>query len=318
MPTAERAQWIQALWTAVCQRVQRPVAGVRLEAAEVERIAHQLIEAFFLAYPDGPSSKEAALHWLAQRAAPRALEWVAAQRRLTGNWDASRDPEATWWEKNPDFDELRHRTSEGSLTSRAWHEVGAILHRRARPVLMRAGVGEDDVEDVFMETLAELTQARRDEAGPLEKMTVFEELPRFFATMVERRGISWLRKQSARKRQATNPALAEPLDAPESPILRTLSDPRTSSPAGQPWENATFDRIHAACRDALSEFEWYLVTALFVEGTHTRLDLAEDRWVLEQLGVTPSDSESKRRRRLNLFIEEALAKLGRRLEHCDL
>lgn len=318
MPTAERTQWIQSLWTTVCQRVQRPVAGVRLVTADVERLARELLQEFFQAFPEGPDSQETAQHWLAERAPVRALTWLAAERRRTGNWDAGRDPDATWWERNPDFDELRRRSPEGALESRAWQEVGELLRRRARPVLARIGVAEDDIEDVIMETLAELTQARQDNSGPLEKMTVFEELPRFFATMVERRGISWLRKQSARKRQASNPALSEPLDAPESPILRTLADPLSDAKHRQPWENATFDRIYASCRDALNDFEWYLITALFVESTHTRLELAEDPWVLEQLGVKREDSESKRRRRLNLFIEEALAKLGRRLEICDL
>ncbi len=320
MPAAERTEWIKVWWPAVCVRVQRPVAGVRLEPDIVGRIAREVMLSFFEAFPEGPDSKEAALHWLASRAAPRALVWLAAERQRTGQPEVGRDPDGTWWEKNPDFDDLRRRTADGALTSKAWGETSVILRRRALPALARAGVSEDDAEDVFMEALAELTQARSDGTGPLEKMTVFEELPRFFATMAERRGISWQRKLSARKRQATNPALAEPLDAPDSPILRTLADPRVggTASASAPWANATFDRIFAASRAVLSKFEWHLVVALFVEGTHTRLDLAEDPWVLGELGVTPADSESKRRRRLNLFVEEALAKLGRHLETCDL
>jgi hypothetical protein len=39
---------------------------------------------------------------------------------------------------------------------------------------------------------------------------------------------------------------------------------------------------------------------------------------MEHLGITGRASESKRRRRLNLFVEEALAKLGARLRVCDL
>lgn len=314
------ARWLEVLWPALCARVRRPVGGVCLEGGPVSALASGLIEEFLAAHPELPASFEQAQQWFASRASARTLAWLGEERRRSGDWQLGRDAEALAWERNPDFDELRRRTDEGALVSRAWGEAGAVLRRRGLPVLQRLGVGEDDAEDVFMETLGELTQARTDGGSPLDKMTVFEELPRFFATMIERRGISWLRKLTARKRQATNPAYAEPLDAPESAVRRTLADPRAGvAVAGsEPWASATFDRLYAACRTALSELEWHLVIVLFVEATHTRLDLASDPWVLEQLGLLPQDSESKRRRRLNLFIEEALAKLGRRLEVADV
>lgn len=314
------ARWLEALWPVLCARVRRPVGGVRLPDERVAALAGGLIEEFLAAHPEPPAGLEQAQQWFAVRAAPRALAWLAEERKRSGDWQAGRDPEALAWEKNPDFDELRRRTGEGALVSRAWGGVGEVLRWRGLPVLQRLGISGEDAEDVFMETLAELTQARADGGSPLDKMAVFEELPRFFATMIERRGISWLRKISARKRQATNPAYAEPLDAPESALRRTLADPRAgaAAAASEPWASATFDRLYAACRTALNELEWHLVIVLFVEATHTRLDLASDPWVLEQLGLTAGDSESKRRRRLNLFIEEALAKLGRRLEVADV
>lgn len=311
--------WLEVLWPAVCVRVQRPVAGVRLDAENTVRVARSVFHDFLDAHPEPPASVEAAQQWLVGRASAAALNWVAAERRRTGDPDLHRDPEALWWPHNPDFDQLRVRDAGGVLTSPGWEVAEPVLRRRAMTVLARMGVMDEDAEDVVMESLGELTQARSD-GGPLEKMTVFEELPRFFATMVDRRGISWLRKQSARKRQASNPSLADPMDAPDSAARRTLADPRSSRPhdGRAPWESAHFDTIHAACRNALSDFEWHLLTTLFVEGTHTRLDLANDGWVLEQAGLDPSASESKRRRRLNLYIEEALARLGRALEHADL
>ncbi len=316
MATKEAAQWIDVLWPAVCARTRRPVAGVLLNAGAASGVAEEIFEGFLEQFPTQPGTWEHVQHWLTTRAAPAALEWVAGERARTGNNEAFRDPDRTAWERNPDFASLRRRTADGALTSRDWGMVEPILWRRSASVLTRLGVAEDDARDVFMETLAELTQART-EPGPLEKMSVFEELPRFFATMIERRGISWLRKVSAKKRQPTNPAFTDRLDDPDSTLSRTLTDPR-SVQNGEPWRHANFDRIHAACRGALSEFEWHLVVALFVEGTHTRLDLAEDAWVLDHLGAARGDSESKRRRRLNLFIEEALAKLGRQLETCDI
>lgn len=322
MPTASDllpAGWLEVLWPAVCARVQRPVAGVKLEAAATARVASTVFGTFLDAHPEPPATVEAALQWLAGRASAAAVAWVASERRRTGDPNLHRDPEAVAWEKNPDFDALRERDEGGVLTSREWAVAEPVLRRRAFPVLARIGVKDEDAEDVIMESLGELTQARPG-GGLLEKMNVFEELPRFFATMAERRGISWLRRQTARKRQASNPGLADSMDAPDSATRRTLADPRSSrSHDGRaPWESATFDAIHAGCRNALTDFEWHLLTVLFVEGTHTRLDLANDPWVLEQAGLEATASESKRRRRLNLYIEEALARLGRALEHADL
>jgi hypothetical protein len=314
------AAWLEALWPAVCARVQRPVAGVLLDRAGTGRVAAGVMGAFLDAHAEPPASVEAAHEWLAGRAASAALAWVAGERRRAGDPGLYRDAEALAWERNPDFDALRVRGPDGVLTSRDWVVAEPVLRRRAVPVLARLGVKDEDAEDVIMEALGELTQARVDGGGPLEKMQVFEELPRFFAIMAERRAISWLRKQSARKRQASHPARAEPMDAPDSAARRTLADPRSGSAvdAPAPWESASFDAIHRACGPALTDFQWHLLSALFVEGTHTRLDLANDPWVLEQAGLDPAASESKRRRRLNLYIEDALGRLGRALEDADL
>jgi len=300
-PTLMPAGWLEMLWPAVCTRVRHPVGGVRLDPAATARVAAGVLQAFIAAHPEPPASLEAAQQWVAARAAAAALDWVAEERRRTGDPEGHRDPETAAWERNPDFEALRVRDAGGVLTSREWAVAEPVLRRRALPALARQGIRDEDAQDVLMEALGELTQARPGEGGPLEKMRVFEELPRFFATMAERRGISWLRKQSARKRQASNPALAEPLDAPASAVLRTLADPRSALPHAPeaPWEGASFDAIQAACRPALTDFEWHLLSALFVEGTHTRLELAGEPWVLEQAGLAPSDSESKRRRRLN-------------------
>ena len=314
------AGWLEVLWPAVCARVRRPVAGVLLDRAVTARVAARVMGEFLEAHAEPPWSVEAAHEWLAGRAAPAALAWVAAERRRAGDPQLYRDAAALAWERNPDFDSLRARGPDGALTSRDWALAEPVLRRRAVPVLARLGVKDEDAEDVIMEALGELTQARSDGGGPLEKMQVFEELPRFFAIMAERRAISWRRKQTARKRQASDPARAEPIDAPDSAARRTLADPRAGRPADSPapWESATFEAIRRACGPALTDFQWHLLTALFVEGTHTRLDLANDPWVLEQAGLDPAASESKRRRRLNQYLEDALGRLGRALEDADL
>jgi hypothetical protein len=313
----EASEWIATLWPLVCARSRRPVSGVRLGPEMAGEVAETVFGDFLDAFPRAPGSWESVQHWLTSRVAPQALATVAALRRSTGDWQAARDHQRTFWERNPDFDALRRRGSDGALLSREWSLVEPVLWQRALPLLRRVGVGEEDSRDVFMETLAELTAARLDE-GPMERMLVFEELPRFFAVMVERRGISWLRKISARKRTPMHPSLTERLDAPDNALARSLADPASLPSGAQPWANAGFDRIHEACHTALTDFEWHVVEALFVEASHTRISLAEDPWVMEQLDINHAASESKRRRRLNLFIEEALAKLGARLKTCDI
>ncbi len=312
------AAWISRLWPMVCGRARRPVGGIALPVAAAGEVATAVFEEFLDAFPRAPGSWEAVQHWLTARVAPLALAKAAALRRREGDWQAARDETRVSWERNPNFDTLRRRGPGGELVSEEWTLVYPILWQRSVPVLRKLGISDEDARDVFSETMVELT-APRDDAGPLEKMLVFEELPRFYAMMVERRGITWLRKISAQKRAPTNPALGDSLDAPDSLLAMAMADPvSVAHAAARPWERVGFDRIYTACKAALTDFEWHLVEALFVEGSHTRLSLAGDPWVLGHLGLPVDASESKRRRRLNLFIESALSRLGAELENHDL
>jgi hypothetical protein len=285
----------------------RDVAG---EVAE--DVFHELIES----RDPPPRTWEAALHWLTSRVSPAATQHIAAERESQNDPNYGRDPARSYWPRNPHFGKLRQRSADGALTSREWNVVDPILWARAGSVFAKFGIGEDDGRDIYMETFAEMAAAKL-EPGPLEAMKVFEELPRFFNVMLERRAISWMRKRGAKKRQADNPALSQRLDDPDSPLMNLLADP-ASALDRDPWASVSFEQIHASCRSHLSDFEWHLINALFVEGSHTRLDLATDAWVLEQMGMRGKDSESKRRRGINAVLETSLAKLGRALGEVDL
>lgn len=317
MPASDCRQWIDELWPLVCSRAMRPLGGILLDQQTAARVAEEVFSDFLTQFPQRPGSWESVHHWLTSRVRPLALATVEEERRSRGDWQAFRDRQRSAWDRNPDFDALRRRSADGALLSREWDGVATFLWKAAQPPLLRLGISEEDARDIQMETLTELTRASKS-AGTLEKLHVFEELPKLFATMIERRAISWLRKCSAQKRRPVNPAFTERLDDPDNPIGHRLADPRTDSGGEAPWANAGFDRIRTACRGALTDFEWHLVEVLFVEATHSRQDLVDDPWILEQLGVPLNSSESKRRRRLNLFIDEALARLGRKLSDCDL
>ena len=317
MPAPDCREWIDDLWPLVCQRARRPLGGILLDRAGAGVIAAEVFSDFLAEFPQRPGSWETVLHWLTSRVRLPALARVAEERRRHGDWQLFRDPQKLAWEQNPDFDALRRRSAESALLSRGWDSAAAILERASKPVFQRLGISEEDSRDLQNETLAELTRASAT-PGALEKLLVFEELPKLFATMIERRTISWLRKVSAQKRRATNPAYTEPLDDPDNAAARRLTAPGTAPSGDSPWVSAGFDRIRSACRGVLTDFEWHLVEVLFVDASHTRGDLVSDAWTMEHLGVTPADSESKRRRRLNEFIDNALSCLGRALHECDL
>jgi hypothetical protein len=290
--------------------------GLRLPAPAASEIAEEVFHELIESREPIPKNWEATLHWLTSRVTPAATRHIAEERAVQADPDYARDAAKTYWERNPDFAKLRQRNADGSLTSREWNVVDPILWARSGSVFQKLGIGEEDGRDVYMEAFAELAAARTG-AGPLEQMVVFEELPRFFLVMLERRAISWLRKRSARKRQADNPALSDRLDDPDSPLANLLAEP-ASLPGSDPWARVGFEQIHAACRSHLSDFEWHLINALFVEGSHTRLELATDPWVLEQMGMNSRDSESKRRRGVNSVLEGSLARLGRAMAEADL
>ena len=285
-----------------------------LPAAGIAKIARELLEA---AIEDEDIADPAELsRRVLSSAVPAALEWLALERRTTLDHDLGRDPSRCYWAHNPNFDALRERDAAGALTSREWDQTVPILRQRAAPIMRGHSLTDEDGDDVLMQTLAELLQART-EPTPMDGMKVFEELPRFFANMIDRRTISWLRKRSARKRQASNPALSDSINDPDSTLGNRLVD-SASSPSSDPIQRTHFHRIRAACESALSPFEWHLVEALFVEATHTRLDLASDPWVLEQMDIEPGASESKRRRALNVIVEAALMRLGSAVQEADL
>ncbi len=317
MPASDCREWIEELWPLVCQRALRPLGGIRLDKGAAGEVAAEVFADFLAAFPRRPGAWETVLHWLSSRVRPLALSRVAEERRRRGDSELFRDPQKTAWERNPDFDALRRRSPDGALLSREWDAAAPILTRAAQPVFYRLGIGEEDARDLQNETLAELTRASA-APGALEKLLVFEELPKLFATMIERRTISWLRKASAVKRRTAHPAYTEPLDDPDNAAARRLAASDAGASGDCPWEHAGFDRIRRACRAVLSDFEWHLVEVLFVDASHTRGDLAGDAWTLQQLGISADSSESKRRRHLNLVIDDALARLGRALRECDL
>lgn len=311
---ADPDRFFDRYWRKVCAKVRRPLSGLLLPEEAVAGLATRVFEAFYTEFDAMPARAEGA-KFLLGRALREALEHTAAERERSGDRDRFHNPEEQLYDHNLDLLALQQHSAEGRLNSPEWNHLPAVLRGRAWSVLRRCGVPEDECEDLFIDTLAALAQVReKDDRAPIEQLTVFEEVVPLFTTMVHNRGVSWLRKRSARKNRPNNPEFAESLDDPD----RHKVAASTADATAGPWDGLSFDRIYEGCRDCLSELEWHVLTVLFVEANATRGDLADDPWVMEQMGVSPASSMGNRRRHLNRHLQSALDKLGNCLKTRDL
>ena len=312
MISAPIAGWLDVLWEAVCLRAVRPVTGVLLDQKGIAEVAQDTFAEFLESGGPPEATLQAMLTVLAQPAQGQALKHVAKRRTSDGDTDLLRDPEKKFWEKNPVMPALIERGGQGELRSNEWGIAEPVLWQRASPIYRKLRINETDARDVYAETMADFLKARPDLAScPFSEMLVFEELPRLFGVVAERRAISWVRKQTTLKMQPNQTGLS--LDDPDV----GLTEPQTLE-NDDPLESATFSQMRGRCGEALDDFEWHIVEALFVEGDKTRDELVMEDWILLQMEVDPAASRSTKLRRLNGVIADALARLGRALKETDL
>ena len=310
------------LWQLTARWAGRPYAGVLLPSAEQGTVAARVFEGILQAWRVLPDHTEF-LAWLQREAQQQALAHTAEQRAETGRADLWHDPEWQSGEAVVDLRALRQRDPGGNYTSPEWHKVHEILRRRAMRILpgLRSGplvLPDSTVEDVFMEALTELVRDRPGKGALLDELVLWEQVPPVFNTIVRRTGLDWLRSEGQRKNQPNSPLLRTSFDDPDAGLADTHADPESARAAIDPWHGVTFDRIHKACADCLSPLQWQIITAIYIEETATRLDLASDPDVLRQLGVAPAASESTRRRAINTQLEAAIAHLATCLQTHDV
>ncbi len=304
-------EWLDSLWEAVCVRAAYPLPGLALDREGIEEVARRTFGQFMESGGDPESSLKMMLSVLTRRVQGCALGFVAEKRRGAGDPNLYRDSEKARWESNPEFPDLVSRGKDGVLASEGWVETEKILWKRASVIYRRLGIKDHDARDVYSEAVADFLKARTDPAGcPFRKMLVFEEVPRLFAAVAERRGISWIRKQGTRRMEPNQSGLS--FDDPEiKGIEGRLPE------EGDSLVNATFDRIRAGCGGVLTELEWHLIEVIFVEEQMTRDQLIQEKWIPEVLGVKLGASRSTKLRRLNDLLVGALTNLGKALEEVD-
>ncbi|MFT4548431.1 MAG: hypothetical protein ACI8XO_000868 [Verrucomicrobiales bacterium] len=298
--------FFDAYWRVVCAKVRRPLSGVLLPDDVVVDEATLVFEEFLAEFDSLPSSGEIGT-FLTGRALRRGLEATACARAREDDPQRFYNPEEQFYDRNLDLVSLQQRSGDGRFESTEWGGLPSVLKGRAVAVLRRCGVPDGAIDDVFVDCLAALAIVReKDGIAPIEQLTIFEEVVPLFTTMVHNRGVSWLRKQSAQKNRPNNPAYGESLDDPDK-FITPASD---QAGGGGPFDGLTFDAMYESCCDCLSELEWHILTALFVEANVTRGDLANDSVVMKMMQVKASSSLGNRRRHLNKHLESALEKLG--------
>lgn len=319
--TAASPDWPH-LWQLVTRWAGRPFGGVVLPATEAGKVAVTVFEDLPRVWPRLPAHAEL-LGWLQREAQQRALVHTARQRAATCQPDLWHDP--AWQPGEPvlDMAALRRRDARGGYSSPEWQRLHDVLKRRALRILpgVRHGaltLPESAADDVFMEALAELIRERPEKGTLLDELPLWEHVPPVFNTIVKRRGIDWLRREAQRKNEPNASSRQSSFDDPDTHLAEVLPDPASSGGVSDPLHGVTFDRIYRACAKCLTDIQWHIITAIYIEETATRLDLASNEDLLRQLDVSPASSESTRRRAINAQLEAAITHLAECLQTRDV
>lgn len=310
LENANRENWLELLWPCVWRKTHRPIAGILLGDDECTLVAARTLQGQF-DFLCACTRVDEAIPRLQQLAGKAATSWVRDLRDRTKDQDHARDRELTRWAKNPWLTQLRHRSAEGALESKEWDTAEPILWQRSVAIWKKLNIRDDDARDVYMETLTDFLKPRT-EGCPLASMDLFEELPRLFSTVAERRGISWIRKQTALKNRPNHRSHVVSIDDEDTGVARSLTTEQSSD-----WSQLSFDEIRMACGNVLSNAEWFLLDAIYVKQSHTRNQMVDDPEMQEWLGIESSASLSTRQRQLNALLADALARLGKAMQETD-
>lgn len=298
-------EFFEKLWRATYRRAKRPVEGVLLSDEAASTLAAEIFENLLDRYKLRPSDAEFSAEAM-EGAHDHARHNVAGERTGSSDPQVYHDPKDTRYEKNLDLDRLRKKGKEG-FSDREWNGLDPILRPFGFHLLLRKGLGNQDAEDVYLETFAELARERaKDGKAPIESIVVFEEVIPLFSKMVQFRAIDWRRKQGALKNQPNTQSSFEDLTEREEGAMQ-FEDEGADPDRG--LGQLSFDEIYRQCGETLNEFEWELVFTVYVSQSATMGELCEDPAILEKLGLEPSHSVSKKRRILNESLEGALEKL---------
>ena len=298
-------EFFERLWRATYRRAKQPVEGVLVTEDAAASLAQEIFENLLDRFKSRPSDAEFSAEAL-EAAHDHSRHNVSMGRREQEDPQLWHDPEDTRYERNLDLDRLKKK-EKGGFSDREWNDLDPILRPFGFHLLLRKGLGNQDAEDVYLETFAELARERaKDGKAPIEAIVVFEEVIPLFSKMVQFRAIDWRRRQGALKNQPNTQSSFEDLTEREEGAMQFEDE---SADPGRDLGSLSFDEIYRQCGEILTECQWHLIFTVYVAQSATLGELCEDPEILGKLGLQTSHSVSKKRRILNEALEEALAKL---------
>lgn len=303
-------EFFEKLWRATYRRAKRPVEGVLLPDEAASALASRIFESILDRYQKRPPDAELTAEAL-DDVHEHARHDVARDRTEKEDPQIFHDPADDRYEKNLSLDRLKKKDGNG-FSDREWNGLDPILRPFGFHLLLRKGLNNQDAEDVYLETFAELARERaKDGKAPIESIVLFEEVIPLFSKMVKFRSIDWRRKQGSLKNQPNTQSSFEDLTEREDGAMQ-FEDEGADPSRG--LGTLTFDEIYRQCGEALTAFEWQLVFTIYVSQSSTMGELCDDAQTLEKLGLEPKHSVSKKRRILNEALEVALGKLQNSLQ----
>ena len=251
-------EFFEKLSRATYRRAKRPVEGVLIPDEAAGALASEIFENLLDRYKLRPSDAEFSAEAL-DGAHDHARHNVATDRTAQSDPQICHDLEDERYEKNLDLDRLQKKEG-GGFADHEWNGRDPILRPFGFHLLLRKGLGNQDAEDVYLETFAELARERaKDGKAPVEAIVVFEEVIPLFSKMIQFRAIDWRRKQGALKNQPNTQSSFEDHTEREDGAMQfedeSFSLPTTiragingtsfslfTSPRAPPWVNSVKTR----------------------------------------------------------------------------
>ncbi|MCU0795365.1 MAG: hypothetical protein MUF31_05450 [Akkermansiaceae bacterium] len=301
MSPAVNPEQLERCWQACWTRARRPVEGVLISEDEASSIAERSIRNVSLDFDDFPGEAEFTARAL-EEASRATRELVAQKRRTVSDPQIHHDPEDHRYDRNLDLDRLKKHDDARGFHDREWNHLPSLLRPLALHTLSRKGITGPDAEEIFNDTLVELSRQRENGHAPILDPTVFEELIPLHTRIVGFRAIDWFRKRGTLKNK---PNSGESFDAlTGDPDHAMQFEDHHSDP-----NQTTFERIYTECREALTAREWELIFTLFVAQSATVQDLIADAAFCKRHGIRSSASASTKRRELQEQVDTALGKI---------
>ena len=305
-------EFFEKVWRATFQRALRPVEGVLLDPSTAQALTEDVFDRLLSRYRSAPAESEFTAEALESAFEESRLR-VAQARTKALDPQRHHDPADQRYSANLDLDGLQEHRGDHDFRHPEWTKLDPLLRPFGFHLLKRKGIQSHNADDVFIETFAELARPKvSNHRAPIEAIRVFEEIIPLFSRMIQFRAIDWRRKQSALKNQPNTQSSLEELTESEDHAMQF--EDSSTGPSATIGE-MSFDEIYKQCLECLDALEWKLVFTVYVSQSATLGEVVENPSTLQDLGLSPKDSSSKKRRILNEFLEKALKKLAKCLKN---